>query len=594
MIPITSWLPTTKEEITKRGWDEVDIILFTGDAYIDHPSFGTAVIGRYLEKRGYKVAVVPQPNWRDDLRDFKKLGKPRLFFGVAAGNMDSMVNHYTAAKRLRSDDAFSPGGVAGFRPDYPTIIYTKALKQMFPDTPVIIGGIEASLRRLTHYDYWQDTLKPSILVESGADMLVYGMGEKAITEIANALNTGKPVSELTYIPQTAYLTSKEVILSDNVIRLPSFEDCRKDTRVFANAFRIIETESNKMTARVLTEQYGRDILVINPPYPVATESEMDTFYDLPFTRLPHPRYNKRGVIPAYEMIRHSVTLHRGCFGGCTFCTISAHQGKFISSRSEGSIIMEVDQVTTMHDFKGYISDLGGPSANMYKMQGINLEICRKCNRPSCIFPARCKNLNTDHRHLIEIYDKAIARKGIKKVFIGSGVRYDLFIDRPNDETLKNSYKEYFEKLVTRHVSGRLKVAPEHTADAVLNIMRKPSFRLFHSLKEKFDETNRKNGLNQQLIPYFISSHPGCRLQDMSDLADETRQMGYKLEQIQDLTPTPMTLASVMYYTGLDPYTMKTVYVARTRQEKEDQRRFFFWYKPENRDWINFMRKRLKK
>ncbi|MHC1708380.1 MAG: YgiQ family radical SAM protein [Bacteroidales bacterium] len=593
MIPLTSWLPTTREEILKRGWEELDIILFSGDAYVDHPSFGTAVIGRFLEKHGYKVAIVPQPNWRDDLRDFKKLGRPRLFFGVAAGNMDSMVNHYTAARRLRSDDAYSPGGQSGFRPDYPTIVYSNILKDLYPDTPLIIGGIEASLRRFTHYDYWQDSLKPSILFDSNADLLVYGMGEKAVLEIARSLEKGNPLTTLTTIPQTAFFTESSSQFPD-AIMLPSLQECEKDDRTFARAFTRIETESNKISARILMEPYDKKVLVVNPPYPVTGEKEMDSFYDLPYTRMPHPRYNKRGPIPAYEMIRHSVNLHRGCFGGCTFCTISAHQGKFISSRSEKSIINEVEQVTNMPDFKGYISDLGGPSANMYKMQGINLEICGKCSRPSCIFPSRCKNLNTDHRPLISIYDKAVALKGIKKVFIGSGVRYDLFIDRPKDESSQNSYQEYFEKLVKRHVSGRLKVAPEHTSEKVLQVMRKPSFQLFHSLKQRFEEINRKSGLNQQLIPYFISSHPGCRLQDMAELAEETRKLGYKLEQVQDLTPTPLTLASVMYYTGLDPYTMKPIYVARTKKDKDEQKRFFFWYKPENREWIKSFHKRKTK
>jgi uncharacterized radical SAM protein YgiQ len=594
MVSTASWLPTTKEEVIKKGWEEIDIILFTGDAYIDHPAFGTAVIGRYLEKHNFKVAIVPQPNWRDDLRDFKKLGAPRLFFGVTAGNMDSMINHYTAAKRKRSDDAYSPGGQTGFRPDYPAIVYTRALKNLFPGIPVILGGIEASLRRLTHYDYWQDTLRPSVLKESGADMLIYGMGEKAVVEVARALNSGKAIHQLRHIPQTAFLASDITDIESEKLWLPSFSDCVRDMKAFAKAFKIIETESNKMKPKVLIEPQDDGFLVVNPTYDIAAEEEMDSFYDLPYTRMPHPRYYRRGAIPAYEMIKHSVTLHRGCFGGCAFCTISAHQGKFVSSRSESSVLNEIEAVTNQAGFKGYISDLGGPSANMYRMQGLNLALCEKCQRPSCIFPSRCNNLNTDHRPLIRIYDKSVLVKGIKKVFIGSGVRYDMFIDRPREEEKQNAYTEYFEKLVSRHVSGRLKVAPEHTSDRVLHLMRKPSFALFHSLKRKFDEINRRSGLNQQLIPYFISSHPGCRLEDMADLAEETRKLGYRLEQIQDLTPTPMTLASVMYYTGLDPYTLKPVYVARSKQEKEEQRRFFFWYKPENREWVSRMMKRLNK
>ncbi len=593
-IPYNSWLPTTKEEVEKRGWDYIDIILFTGDAYVDHPSFGAAIIGRYLEKHGYRVAIVPQPNWRDDLRDFKKLGQPRLFFGVTAGNMDSMVNHYTANKRLRSDDAYTPGGQAGFRPDYATVVYTNAIKRFFPDTPVILGGIEASLRRLSHYDYWQDSIKPSILIDSKADLLVYGQGETAILEIAKNLNDLKSISELINIPQTAFVVKGHRVQSASEILLPSHENCFKDRRLFAQAFKAIETTSNKLQADVLLQPTGDNTIVVNPPYPVFKESEMDSFYDLPFTRLPHPKYLKRGTIPAYEMIRHSVTMHRGCFGGCSFCTISAHQGKFISSRSEKSILKEVDAISDMPDFKGYVSDLGGPSANMYKMQGVDLEMCAKCARPSCIFPSICKNLNTNHKPLIQLYDKAILRPNIKKVFVGSGVRYDMFLGRPEADSNKNGYKEYLEKLVTRHVSGRLKVAPEHTSDEVLKIMRKPSFKLFHELSYQFDEINRKHNKRQQLIPYFISSHPGCTLEDMAELAAETKDMGFQLEQVQDLTPTPMTLSSVMYHTGLDPYSGKPVFVARTAEQKNDQKRFFFWYTVSNKTWVRETLKRLRR
>lgn len=580
-----TWLPTTLEEIRKLGWDYVDIILFTGDAYVDHPSFGAAIIGRYLEKYGYRVAIVPQPNWRDDLRDFKKLGKPRLFFGVTAGNMDSMVNHYTAAKRLRSDDAYTPGDKAGFRPDYPTLVYTKALKQFFPDVPVVLGGIEASLRRLIHYDYWQDKLMRSFLVESGADLLVYGMGEKPILRIASDLAAGRKISEMIDIPQTSCFT-KEAPGMEDVLFLPSWNECRKDKRSYARHFSLFETESNRMNPKTLVEPYSEGYVRVNPPYPLADQKEMDEYYALPFTRQPHPKYRKRGDILAYNMIRNSVTIMRGCFGGCSFCTISAHQGKFISSRSEQNVIDELNEMTNVPGFNGIVTDLGGPSANMYCMSGNDLELCEKCKRPSCIHPSICKNLNTDHHPLISLYDKSLKVKNIKRVYIGSGVRYDLFTSRPEGESKKNGYYEYIEKLVSRHVSGRLKVAPEHTSDKVLKLMRKPSFSLFLDFRKLFERYSLKHGLRQQIIPYFISGHPACEAEDMAELAAETHSLGFQLEQVQDLTPTPMTLSAAIYYTGLEPYTMKPVYTAKTKQEKDDQKRFFFWYKPENRAWVN--------
>ncbi len=581
----TTWLPTTLDEVRRLGWDYIDIILFTGDAYVDHPSFGAAMIGRYLEKYGYRVAIVPQPNWQDDLRDFKKLGKPRLFFGVTAGNMDSMVNHYTAAKRLRSDDAYTAGDKAGFRPDYPTIVYTKALKQFFPDVPVVLGGIEASLRRVTHYDYWQDRLMPSFLMETGADLLVYGMGEKAVLEIARAFQSGKSVPEMQNIPQTAVFVENLPCETD-LLMLPSWDECRKDKKSFARHFKLLETESNKVNPKTLIEACPDGFVKINPPFPLTTETEMDEYYALPFTRQPHPKYKKRGDVPAYTMIRNSVNIHRGCFGGCSFCTISAHQGKFVASRSEAGILQELEDMTQVPGFNGVITDLGGPSGNMYRMAGVDLTMCSRCSRPSCIFPAICKNLNTDHHPLISLYDKSLKVKNIKRVYIGSGVRYDLFTSRPPEETKKNAYNEYVEKLVSRHVSGRLKVAPEHTSDRVLKLMRKPSFTLFHEFRKLFLKYSEKHGLKQQIIPYFISSHPACEPEDMAELAADTRSLGFQLEQVQDLTPTPMTLSAAIYYTGIDPYTMKPVYTARSRQEKEDQKRFFFWYKPENGTWIS--------
>ena len=568
---ITDWLPTSVKEVRARGWDELDVILFSGDAYVDHPSFGAAVIGRLLEAEGLRVAIVPQPNWRDDLRDFRKLGKPRLFFGVSAGSMDSMVNHYTANKRLRSDDAYTPGGKAGFRPDYAVTVYTRILKRLFPDTPVVIGGIEASLRRAAHYDYWSDSLKPSVLVDSGADLLTYGMGERVVLDIARAMHNGYNLNLLRKLRQVAFLADDRYVdsLGDEALRLHGFEKCLKDRRAFGENFVRIETESNRMEARTLVEPVGDRFVVINPPYPKLSEQELDHSFGLPYTRLPHPRYNGKGDIPAYEMIKFSVNLHRGGFGGCSFCTISAHQGKFVSSRSEESVLDEVRKLTRMPGFKGYISDLGGPSANMYRMGGRNEALCRKCSRPSCIYPSLCRNLNNDHRPLMELYRKVDRLAGVKKSFIGSGIRYDLFGDNNRD---------YLREVVVNHVSGRLKVAPEHTEDGVLRLMRKPSFALFRDLNERFQKICRDEGLNYQLIPYFISSHPGCTERDMRNLAAETRRLHFRLEQVQDLTPTPMTLSSVMFYTGENPYTDEKVYVARSQDEKRRQKSYFFGWK----------------
>ncbi len=583
---LTDFLPTTKKELELRGWDYVDVILFSGDAYVDHPSFGVAVIGRTLEAAGYRVAIVPQPDWHGDFRDFKKLGRPRLFFGISPGCMDSMVNKYTAARRLRSEDAYSPDGRHDLRPEYPTIVYSRILRQLFPDVPIVLGGIEASLRRLTHYDYWQDCLRPSILVDSGADIISYGMGEKTIVELARRLTDGFPINSLTDLPQTVYLSRREDIpggITPDDILLHSHEECLASKRAQAENFRHIEEQSNMIHARRLIQPIGSEKLnpercvVVNPPYPPMTTEELDASFDLPYTRLPHPKY-KGKRIPAYEMIKHSVNIHRGCFGGCAFCTISAHQGKFVVCRSKESILKEVKAISRMPDFKGYLSDLGGPSANMYGMHGRNLKACEQCKRPSCIHPAVCPNLNTSHRQLLDIYHAVDALPFIKKSFIGSGVRYDLLLYKGKDEAANRSAEEYTRELITRHVSGRLKVAPEHTSPRVLQLMRKPSFQLFQQFKRIFDRINREEGLRQQLIPYFISSHPGCREEDMRQLADLTRNMGYQLEQVQDFTPTPMTVATEMFYTGLDPYTLEPVYTARTPEEKQAQRQYFFWYK----------------
>ena len=574
---LDNWLPTTKKEVEARGWDYLDVILFSGDAYVDHPSFGAAVIGRVLEAEGLRVAIVPQPDWRGDYRDFKKLGVPRLFFGVSAGAMDSMINHYTANKRLRSDDAYTPDQRPGMRPDYPSIVYTKILKELYPDVPVVLGSIEASLRRLTHYDYWQDKLLPGILASSPADLLIYGMGEKPIKELVRRLKSGIPFNEIKDIRQTVYLADKEDAKDDDIV-LFSHEECLKDKLKQAKNFRHIEEESNKYNASRILQKVGKQVIVVNPPFPPMTEAEIDASYDLPYTRLPHPKY-KGKVIPAFEMIKFSVNIHRGCFGGCAFCTISAHQGKFIASRSKESILKEVKAIT------GTISDLGGPSANMYRMKGKDERICAKCKKPSCISPVVCKNLNADHTPLLDIYKAVDRLPGIKKSFIGSGVRYDLLLHRYADESLNKAAQTYTEELIARHVSGRLKVAPEHTQDDVLKQMRKPSFSQFGQFKKIFDKVNRQYGLNQQLIPYFISSHPGCTEADMAELAVITKSLHFQLEQVQDFTPTPMTLATEMYYTGYHPYTLEKVYTARSKEQKLAQRQFFFWYKPESRRQI---------
>ena len=634
---LTDWLPTTRKEMELRGWECADVILFSADAYVDHPAFGASVIGRLLEAEGLRVCIVPQPDWHGDFRDFKKLGRPRLFFGISPGCMDSMVNKYTAARRLRSEDAYSPDGRHDLRPEYPTIVYTDILRKLYPDVPIVLGGIEASLRRVMHYDYWQERFRPSILCDCDADLITYGMGEKPTLELVRllmeAINDAHPLLHYDEngeacitrevlrdvakeLPQTVFLCKKEEIpggIKQDDIVLHSFEECLRQPRLHAENFRHIEEESNKMHAQRLLQMVsgtpaangkslngkslngkslnGKSLnskslnskcvwVVVNPPYPPLTSEELDRSFDLPYTRLPHPKY-KGKRIPAYEMIKFSVTLHRGCFGGCAFCTISAHQGKFIVSRSKQSILKEVMAITQMPDFKGYLSDLGGPSANMYMMQGKRRELCEKCKRPSCIHPAVCPNLNGDHQPLLDIYRSVDALPGIKKSFIGSGVRYDMLLHDWKDEALNKAASEYTHELITKHVSGRLKVAPEHTSDAVLNIMRKPSFSLFRQFKSIFDSTCRKAGLRQQLIPYFISSHPGCTVRDMAELAAITKQMNYKLEQVQDFTPTPLTVSTTCWATGFHPYTLEPIYSAKTPKEKQEQNKFFFWYKNDN-------------
>lgn len=588
------WLPTSVKEMEALGWDHVDVVLFSGDAYVDHPSFGAAVIGRTLQALGLNVAIVPQPNWRDDLRDFRKFGEPRLFFGISPGAMDSMVNHYTAARRRRHDDAYTPDGRAGARPDYPTIVYSGILRRLYPQTPVIAGGIEASLRRLSHYDYWQDRLRPSIIMDAPVDMIVYGMGEKPLTELVRRLQGGEKIAAITDLPQTVVkLRARDIPAPDehNIV-LNSFEKCLADKRLQSANFKHIEQQSNRLAPdTVLWQQHGRHAVKVNPMYPPLTTAEVDASFDLPYTRMPHPRYRGK-TIPAYEMIRHSVCLHRGCFGGCSFCTISAHQGKFIASRSRGSIMREVMAVTRMPDFKGYISDLGGPSANMYAMRGRDVGKCAKCLRPSCLHPAPCPNLNNDHSSLLELYKEVNALPEVKKAFVGSGVRYDLAMAPSGSAKTDAVNRQYVEELIANHVSGRLKVAPEHTEPHVLSLMRKPDFALFHKFREVFDSVNRRHGLNQQLIPYFISGHPACREEDMAQLAAITRRLNMHLEQVQDFTPTPMTLSTEIYYTGYHPYTGARVYTATDPKAKEAQRQFFFWYDPSRRPGITASLRRI--
>ena len=585
------FLPITQKEFQQLGWTQADVILISGDAYVDHPSFCTAVIGRTLERQGLKVAILPQPNWQDDLRDFKKLGKPRLFFGITAGNMDSMVNHYTANRRLRSDDAYTPGGKAGFRPDYATVVYSKIVRSLFPDTPIVIGGVEASMRRLSHYDYWSDTFKPSILMDSGADALIYGMGERPIVELVKVFESGDWPDRRSEIPQIAYLEKMEKVpqAGPDVLTLHAYDKELADKKYYGENFVAFEKETNKKQQRTMVQPYGDFAVVVNPPFPPATTEEMDRmalFEDMMYR--PHPKYDKRGDVPAFEMIKNSINIHRGCFGGCSFCAIAAHQGKFICSRSERSVLAEVEHLTQQPYFKGHISDLGGPSANMYKMGGRDERLCARCTRPSCIFPAVCRNLNFSHKPVTELYKKAMQVARVKQITIGSGIRYDLLLNDDPKVDRQNGLTEYLRQVVNHHVSGRLKVAPEHTEAAVLDKMRKPHFDRFLLFLRNFNEMNRQSGKNQQLIPYFISSHPGCSLTDMGRLAVEAKKYRLQTDQVQDFTPTPMTYSTAMYYLGYDPYTMEKVEVARKIDDKKAQHLLFFYHHKENKELISRM------
>ena len=564
-------IPTSVKEVQRLGWDYIDVIFFTGDAFVDHPSFGTACIARYLEKFGYRVAVVPQPNWKDDLRDFRKLGAPRLYFAVNSGAMDSMVNHYTAARRLRHEDAYTPDGQFGRRPDRAVTVYTKILKRLWPDVPVVIGGVEASLRRLAHYDYWDNSIHPSILVDSGADWLCYGMGERTMLELTRAIENGRNLRQMENIAQLAFYR-KGTCKLDGALVLHSYEQCLEEPRSFAENFHQIEVHANMLTPQTLVEPVGDGYVRVNPPLPQATTEEMDSFWDLPFTKKPHPRY-KGKRIPAYDMIKDSIITHRGCFGGCNFCTIAAHQGKFIQSRSEESILKEVRELAAMPEFRGNISDLGAPTANMYGMHGKDPSRCAVCRRKSCLFPSPCSNMDRNHERVLALYRRVDAVKGIRHSYIGSGVRYDLFLDEKG--FVDGSGKKYLRELMLRHTSGRLKVAPEHTEDKVLYYMAKPSFRLFERLRTEFDKINREEGTHTELVPYFISSHPGCTLQDMRKLASNKSLKGIWMEQVQDFMPTPMTTSSIMFCTGLDPRTMKEVFVEHDPERKKEQKSLFF-------------------
>lgn len=564
-------IPTSVKEVQRLGWDYIDVIFFTGDAFVDHPSFGTACIARYLEKFGYRVAVVPQPNWKDDLRDFRKLGAPRLYFAVNSGAMDSMVNHYTAARRLRHEDAYTPDGQFGRRPDRAVTVYTKILKRLWPDVPVVIGGVEASLRRLAHYDYWDNSIHPSILVDSGADWLCYGMGERTMLELTRAIENGRNLRQMENIAQLAFYR-KGACKLDGALVLHSYEQCLEEPRSFAENFHQIEVHANMLTPQTLVEPVGDGYVRVNPPLPPATTEEMDSFWDLPFTKKPHPRY-KGKRIPAYDMIKDSIITHRGCFGGCNFCTIAAHQGKFIQSRSEESILKEVRELAAMPEFRGNISDLGAPTANMYGMHGKDPSRCAVCRRKSCLFPSPCSNMDRNHERVLALYRRVDAVKGIRHSYIGSGVRYDLFLDEKG--FVDGSGKKYLRELMLRHTSGRLKVAPEHTEDKVLYYMAKPSFRLFERLRAEFDKINREEGTHTELVPYFISSHPGCTLLDMRKLASNKSLKGIWMEQVQDFMPTPMTTSSIMFCTGLDPRTMKEVFVEHDPERKKEQKSLFF-------------------
>jgi uncharacterized radical SAM protein YgiQ len=563
-------LPMSMDDARRRGWDELDVVIVTGDAYIDHPSFAMAILGRVLEAAGFRVGIVSQPDWRK-VDDWRRFGRPRLFFGISAGNMDSMINHYTANKKVRNADAYSPGGRIGLRPDRATLSYCQRAREAFPGVPVIAGGVEASLRRLAHYDYWSDKVRKSILLDCKADLVVFGMGEEAILEIAQRLDQGASVKDLRDMRGMAYClgASEQPPADANTLTLPSFEQVAADKFAFAEATKIIHNETNPYNARRLVQWHDRQAVVANPPAFPISQASMDAIYTLPYTRRPHPTY--REPIPAWGMIKDSITIMRGCFGGCTFCSITTHQGRTIQSRSKESVIGEIEQMAADPKFKGTISDIGGPTANMYEMKCTQPEVEAVCRRQSCVHPTICKLLGTDHGPLVKLMQEAREVPGIKKVLVASGIRMDLARRSP----------EYMRDLVKHHVGGHLKVAPEHTDPDVLMKMRKPANDDFELFTDVFNRESKKAGKQQYIVPYFIASHPASDLDAMINLAVFLKANGYKPDQVQDFIPAPFDVATAMYYTGIDPFTKKPVYIAKQLKDRKLQRALMQFFKPEN-------------
>lgn len=566
--PAPKPLPMSLEEMHERGWDEADIVFVTGDAYIDHPSFAMAILGRVLEAAGFRVAILSQPDWRS-ADPWKTFGRPRLFFAISAGNMDSMINHYTASKKVRNSDAYSPGGRIGLRPDRATLSYCQRAREAYKGVPIIAGGVEASLRRLAHYDYWSEKVRKSILLDCKADLLVYGMGEDSIVEIAKRIDKGEPLTNLRDMRGVAYALGASETPPADCLVLPSYEEVCADKPTFAEATRMIHNETNPYNARRLLQYHDRQAIVANPPPLPVSEKVMDRIYGLPYTRRPHPRYTE--PIPAFEMIKDSITIMRGCFGGCTFCSITAHQGRIIQSRSKESILSEIETMGADPSFKGTISDIGGPTANMYQMKCSKPEVEAVCRRQSCVHPTICKLLGTDHAPLVDLLREARQTDGIKKVLVASGIRMDLARLSP----------EYMKDLVQHHVGGHLKVAPEHVDPYVLDKMRKPSTDDFEKFAQVFDSESKKAGKKQYIIPYYIASHPGSDLDAMIALAVFLKQSGYRPDQVQDFIPAPFDVATAMYYTGIDPFTRKPVYVAQHLRDRKLQRALLQYFKPEN-------------
>lgn len=570
------FLPITREEMNKLGWERPDFVLVTGDAYVDHPSFGTAIISRVLEANGYKVAILPQPNWKNN-NSVTVFGEPRLGFLVNAGNMDSMVNHYSVSKKRRNTDAYTPGGVVGKRPDYATVVFCNLIKRTYKNVPIIIGGIEASLRRLAHYDYWSDKLKKSILIDSGADLLSYGMGEKSIVEIADALNSGLDVKDITFVAGTVYKTRDVDSVYDG-IELPDFSMLQNNRLSYAESFRVQYENTDPFSAKPLIECYGEKRYVVqNPPAKPLTTQEMDDVYELPYMRTYHPSYEKDGGVPAISEVKFSLTSNRGCFGGCSFCALTFHQGRILQCRSHESLVKEAELMSKDPEFKGYIHDVGGPTANF------RLPSCEKqlrngvCKNKQCLFPTPCKNMKVDHSDYIALLRKLRNIQGVKKVFIRSGIRFDYVLADASDD--------FMQELCKYHISGQLRVAPEHVADKVLQLMGKPENLVYQKFVDKFYKVNKKLGMEQYLVPYLMSSHPGSGLKEAVALAEHIRDLGYMPEQVQDFYPTPSTISTCMYYTGIDPRTGEAVYVPKNPHEKEMQRALIQYRDPKNYDLI---------